>query len=211
VQPAGACDGSGSCTTPTTKTCNPYTCDSGACKTTCASDTDCAQGSVCDTTKGLCAVAGATCLDAFTVKQPNGQTQSCSPYKCLGGACQQQCTTASDCAPGYDCSGSSCVSVSDGGTGGAAGAGGASGGSAGSSGSGGSSASGTGGGSTSDAGPDGGAGKSGGGASGDDGGCGCRAAGAGGGRSLSFALVGLAIVAIRRKRRRRVDAPAFPA
>jgi len=40
------------------------------------------------------------------VKQPNGQTQSCMPYKCVGGSCQNVCSTGGDCGPGYVCNAS---------------------------------------------------------------------------------------------------------
>lgn len=149
AQPAGACDGAGLCAVPATQNCAPYTCNAQAlaCATTCASDTDCAQGAICNTSTGKCAAASATCKDTTTVQLPNGQTEACIPYRCVGGACQQQCSSGSDCAPGYDCQGNACVlheAGADSGSGGA-GTGGA------------------------DAGPA----KKNGGAS-DDGGCGCR-------------------------------------
>lgn len=186
LTPAGSCDGSGGCSVPVTKSCAPYSCADGACKSTCANDGDCAAGATCDTNKGLCAVTGATCIDSFTVKQPNGQTQSCSPYKCVGGACQQQCVNGNDCAAGYDCVASSCV-PKDGG------AGGSGGGSAGSAGAGGS---------TSDAGPDAGGSKSGS-DSPDEGGCGCRLAGATPARVNSAWLAAFCAVALGFRRRRR--------
>lgn len=85
--------------------CNPYGCESttGVCAQTCASDTNCAQGSVCDTTTGLCAPMSTRCLDASTVIAANRQTQSCSPYKCLGGVCNSHCDALYDCAPGFSC------------------------------------------------------------------------------------------------------------
>jgi MYXO-CTERM domain-containing protein len=185
LTPPGTCDSSGGCSVGVPKSCAPYACSDGACKSTCASDGDCAAGAICDTNKGLCAVSGATCTDAFTVKLPNGQTQSCSPYKCVGGACQQQCVDGNDCAAGYDCVASSCV-PKDGG------AGGSGGGSAGSAGSGGA---------TADAGPDAGGATSGGEGS-DEGGCGCRVAGATPVRVGPAWLSGLVVVALGLRRRR---------
>ncbi|MBK7581893.1 MAG: hypothetical protein IPI67_17000 [Myxococcales bacterium] len=198
-QPQGACDGVGLCALPSTKNCLPYACNagSGACNATCSSDTDCAQGAKCDTTQGKCAVTSATCSDPFTVLLPNGQSQSCSPYRCVGGACQQQCSSANDCATGFTCEGAVCVAADGGtdsglgrtsGSGGSATGGSATGGSAtGGSATGGSA---TGGNST------GGKKSSG---SGDDGGCGCRVQSSGSGTS-AYWLAALALAALRRRR-----------
>jgi MYXO-CTERM domain-containing protein len=126
--PAASCDGTGQCAGVTTTPCNPYACDAttGACKVACVSDTDCSQGSVCDTTSGKCATATATCADAFTVALPNGQEQSCEPYRCVAGKCQQQCSTTADCAPGFECQQPVCVPIAatDAGTDAAGGSGG---------------------------------------------------------------------------------------
>lgn len=88
--------------------CTPYDCDepAGVCRQECQYNGQCAQGSLCDTSTGLCAVASSRCEDAFTVKQPNGQAQSCMPYKCVGGSCQNVCSTGGDCGPGYACNAS---------------------------------------------------------------------------------------------------------
>ncbi len=112
------CDGQGSCVKGTSQDCGSYACDAtaNACKTTCSGDGDCATGSKCNTSTGQCAQQGTTCKDPYTVKQANGQEQSCEPYKCVAGACQQQCTTDDDCAPGNGCNASNaCVPSSDGG------------------------------------------------------------------------------------------------
>ncbi len=131
-QPAGFCDSAGACTTPATQGCLPYTCDAGTgvCKSSCSSDLDCGQSAKCDTATGKCAVTVASCKDAFTVLLPNGTTESCTPYKCVGGACQQQCSTKNDCATGYDCQSTQCVALTDAGAGGSSGSGGNGGGSA---------------------------------------------------------------------------------
>jgi len=210
LQPAGNCDGTGACALPSTKNCAPYGCDStaGSCKTTCTSTGDCSQGATCDTTTSQCTTASATCQDAYTVKLANGQSQSCSPYKCVGGACQQQCATSGDCAPGYSCSGTQCVADQDGGAG-AAGSGGTGGGGTGGSATGGSTtgggagSGGTGGGNV-DAG--GAAGTAGGGASSssdDGGGCGCRVPASRGSGTGALWLALLAISAAARRRRAR--------
>jgi len=170
------CDGTGACAAGGTTPCAPYGCDaaSGLCRKSCAGDDDCAQGGTCDTTTGKCAVATATCKDATTVALPNGQTQSCVPYKCLGGKCQQQCANPGDCAPGFDCEGTTCVATSDaaagGGSGGGAGSGGATGGKSASAGQ-----------------------------SGDQGGCGCSAPRSGSRGLAVLALLALAAAACRRR------------
>lgn len=85
--------------------CSPYGCDeaAGLCKGVCSSNADCAQGALCDTLTGLCASASSACADAYTVRMPNGQIQSCMPYKCVGGACQNVCSLPGECGPGYAC------------------------------------------------------------------------------------------------------------
>lgn len=185
VQPEGKCDGVGTCTIPNTSNCAPYTCDTAttACTTSCASDAQCAQGSTCDVTTGKCAASAATCVDSATVKLPNGQTQSCAPYKCVAGGCQQQCTADSDCVAGYQCEAPLCLPTSDAGTGGTTASGGASG----------TGATGTGGegGSKADSG-------------GDDGGCGCEIPRRGAPPASALALGLLAILAARRRRGRLV-------
>lgn len=174
---ASTCDGTGACAAGETTPCVPFACDttSGVCKKACAGDADCSQGGTCDTSTGKCAVASATCADAHTVKLPNNQTQSCSPYKCVGGKCQQQCSTSGDCAPDYECQGKSCVEVGDaaaGGSGGSAGGAGANPSSGGKSGS-----------------SDGGA----------DGGCGCSAPHSGKRGLAALLLLALGVVVRRRR------------
>ena len=182
---SSTCDGTGACAAGGTTPCTPYGCDAttGLCKQACSTDPDCAQGGSCDTSTGKCAVANAVCKDATTVRLPNGQTQSCSPYLCLGGKCQQQCTASSGCAPDYACQGSSCVMITDAATGGGGGTGGGAGASTGS---------------TSSGGKAGGAGES-----GDAGGCGCRMPPASD-RGLG-ALVALAFGIWARRRRKTTD------
>lgn len=188
---APACDGTGKCAAGSSSPCSPYGCDTGTgvCRSSCSSNADCSQGSVCDTLSGKCASATNQCKDAFTVEMPNGTTQSCSPYKCVAGKCQQQCSVPGDCAPGYECQGKVCVEVVDGG-GGSGGASGGSGGGTTTGGSAGSAAGATGGAS-------GGSASSG----GADGGCGCRtieSRSSRGGLALLLVLAGL--VASRRRR-----------
>jgi hypothetical protein len=113
-QPAGACDGTGSCATPASRNCTPYTCDSasGQCKQTCTSSADCAQGAVCDTGTSKCATATATCSDPFTAMAPDGTLTSCEPYRCKNGACATSCMVDADCAGTDTCVKGACVAAS---------------------------------------------------------------------------------------------------
>ena len=76
--PGRTCNGTGTCLTVATASCSPYVCGSGACRTTCAADTDCIAPNVCS--------AGAC------TKRPNGAT----------------CTTAGDCSSGVCAQGICC-------------------------------------------------------------------------------------------------------
>lgn len=111
AQPRGACDGTGSCATPGTKSCVPYGCEpaTGACRTSCTSDGDCAQGSSCDAVTAKSAITTAKCVDGFTLQEADGTIVVCAPYKCLAGGCQQQCLADGDCAPGHSCVGAQCL------------------------------------------------------------------------------------------------------
>jgi hypothetical protein len=129
---AGTCDSSGGCTPGTLQDCGNYSCASpaGSCKTSCTTKLDCRLGAVCDTSgnAGTCNASGAACQGAYNVKASDGTVSSCNGYRCVSGACQQQCGSNADCGTGYVCAGSSCVvGTADGGTasGGASGSGGA--------------------------------------------------------------------------------------
>ncbi len=190
VQPPSHCDGTGQCAAPSLTDCGDYGCDTatGACKTTCTTNADCKGGAVCDASSSTCSSEGATCADEYTVKAPNGSLSSCNGYKCVAGACQQQCATQTDCAPGYDCQGTQCVKAQDAGTGG-----GGSGGSSGSGATAGAS------GSSADAGPKPKA------AAEDDSGCGCRTAGSSrkdGPFWLGLMALGVGLVVRRRSQKR---------
>ena len=91
--------------------CAPFRCDDEGktCATSCTSYADCSEGAQCNTATGRCSAASPTCSDDFTLRNPDGTTQSCSPYRCLGGACQQQCESNNDCAEDYSCAGGVCV------------------------------------------------------------------------------------------------------
>ncbi len=95
---AVTCDGSGACAMPTTTDCAPYNCAAGACNTTCASNSDCSTGNVCNsgvcgTTKG----AGAACAT-----DNECGTGFCTDGVCCQSACAGTCMVCGAggvCAP----------------------------------------------------------------------------------------------------------------
>jgi hypothetical protein len=81
--PTSKCDGKGTCATAAVQACTPYICGAtGACKTTCASDTDCVAPNVC--TAGTCGLL------------PNGHACATGP-SCGSGFCAQNVCCASAC------------------------------------------------------------------------------------------------------------------
>gem|GEM_PF-2770427 len=113
LAPARSCDGAGICALEAARSCFPYGCSEAdaACHTECDSDEDCASGSVCQDTTGQCVQEGDVCLDVVTVLRPSGDEADCSPYVCLAGACRDSCSTANDCAQGYECDGARCQAL----------------------------------------------------------------------------------------------------
>src|SRR6266540_1700891 len=81
LTPARTCNGTGTCQTVTTSSCAPYACGASACKTTCATPSDCASPSVCNGTTCGKAQNGATCSVAG----------DCASNFCAQGVC---CATA---------------------------------------------------------------------------------------------------------------------
>jgi hypothetical protein len=114
---SATCDGAGHCTAPTTTSCNAYACDATSCKTSCATDTDCAASYVCSVGKCVPQIV-ATCSADGTQSTPvgdGGTTQSCTPYKCTSaGTCGTSCVTSGDCLSGFACETSSQHCVADG-------------------------------------------------------------------------------------------------
>jgi hypothetical protein len=106
VDVISVCDGAG-CTQLASYACVPYTCAKNGveCTSHCTSNADCGQGAECNTARGECASYFGTCEDARTVKSPAGSLSSCAPYRCVAGACQQQCSVdiPGDCAAGWSC------------------------------------------------------------------------------------------------------------
>jgi hypothetical protein len=85
--------------------CAPLGCDAKKtwCSPYCASDADCSAGSSCNTSNGKCAMMPNQCADPFTIVMGSGQLAPCSPYRCKGGMCQQQCQTDADCSVDFKC------------------------------------------------------------------------------------------------------------
>ncbi|MGZ3448248.1 MAG: Kelch repeat-containing protein [Polyangiales bacterium] len=103
-QPAAACDGSGACKAPAAMACGNYACaaDSG-CKSTCATEADCATGFACVGTS--CVPRSAKCDDGLnSTDTSTGKVTNCAPYKCASdGTCGHACGISDDCAPGNVC------------------------------------------------------------------------------------------------------------
>ncbi len=82
----GTCDGAGTCTIPAAASCFPFTCGLNACKSTCASDADCAPPATCNA--GSCGLKpnGAVC-------QAGSECQStfCAQGVCCAKACTGTC------------------------------------------------------------------------------------------------------------------------
>ncbi len=104
-------DSSGHCTIRVSYPCFPYACNKAAktCNDKCSSDGQCAAGAKCNAAKSECVPQPSTCSDPFTIELATGQSVSCKPYMCNGGACQQQCSADTDCASGTRCANSHCV------------------------------------------------------------------------------------------------------
>jgi len=124
----GTCDGTGKCTAPAPKTCAPFVCADGACKTTCKLDTECAEGARC--TGGTCVVGipdGGPSSTPGLVKECKADSECATGHCADGVCCDQPCKNkCSSCAiPGYvgkcvaesgidlrgDCSAASCTTT----------------------------------------------------------------------------------------------------
>jgi hypothetical protein len=106
---ASTCDGTGACSAGPTSACDGFGCDGTECRTTCASDAECAVGYHCSA--GACLPDTAACDgDAVSVKL--GVRTTCAPYLCdpVTGDCRKRCSSESECASGLACdSTGSCI------------------------------------------------------------------------------------------------------
>jgi len=80
---ARSCDGMGTCRAATTSSCAPYTCGTGACKTTCTATTDCTTGNTCVAMSCGKIPIGGSC--------PSGLDTDCQSGHCVNNIC---CNTA---------------------------------------------------------------------------------------------------------------------
>lgn len=102
-----------SCDLAMTYPCAPFACDdaTGTCRDQCSTGRDCATASACNQAAGQCVYEGYTCAaDGYTVRQPSGSVVGCNGYRCIAGACQQQCQYDRDCKEdeGFRCVAHSC-------------------------------------------------------------------------------------------------------
>jgi hypothetical protein len=92
LQPTSTCNGSGSCSTPSTQTCSPYTCSGTSCRGTCADDSQCFPTThYCD---------AGVCKPKKTAGDACGREGECGLY--LG--------SMTHCTDGYCCTSGSCPS-----------------------------------------------------------------------------------------------------
>jgi hypothetical protein len=86
-----ACDGNGTCQPPEPRSCVPYTCADGSCRTTCRDDADCSPGAVC--TGGNCGkkTLGAPCADHGECGSGHCLEHVCCDLASCEGPCQS-CT-----------------------------------------------------------------------------------------------------------------------
>ena len=84
------CNGTGTCVASGSTSCVPYACAAGACKTACASDTDCAANNFCSA--GMCGPKpnGASCTSGVQC-----QSGSCVDGVCCNTACAGLCQACS--------------------------------------------------------------------------------------------------------------------
>ena len=103
-QPADTCDGNGFCIGGGSRTidCAPYTCAEGACATSCSTDGDCTNGTIC------CA---GSCVQLNTIDHCGGCGDTCAPVDaCTPAACDDGiCNEASICTPVDACTPARCL------------------------------------------------------------------------------------------------------
>jgi hypothetical protein len=100
---AATCDGNGTCSASSTKSCGNYACNGASCKTTCSSSSDCAAGVTCITVLNTCGMPLGNGLKC-------GVDADCNSGNCVGGVC---CSTTcpADSASKPSCYTGQCVAV----------------------------------------------------------------------------------------------------
>ncbi len=86
LTPASTCDGAGTCVTPPASSCFPFRCGVQMCKSTCASDADCASPNVCINSSCGLRPPGAPC-----VGPADCQSGVCAHGVCCTTACNTSC------------------------------------------------------------------------------------------------------------------------
>ncbi len=98
----------GNCNQAVNSPCFPYACGTKTCKDACATNLDCAAGTVCDPSSRQCLLPSYRCSDdSLSVVSANGTSVSCSPSRCRGGQCITFCASTLDCQGGFVCNFSS--------------------------------------------------------------------------------------------------------
>ncbi|MCA9590226.1 MAG: hypothetical protein KC657_33210 [Myxococcales bacterium] len=102
---AGACDGKGACVSQATRPCpGNYACaDATSCRTTCASDAECARGYGC--AAGACTPI-AYCDGDRTIIGADGKSKTdCAPFRCdvATNRCRTSCEDVEACADPFVC------------------------------------------------------------------------------------------------------------
>jgi len=99
---AAACDAKGSCPATIDVPCGGFACEGDACRTTCATASDCLEGRVC--VEGRCRVPTRACsTDGASTIEADGTAKSCAPFICRAGRCVTECAGSADCTSGNVC------------------------------------------------------------------------------------------------------------
>jgi hypothetical protein len=94
------CNGQGHCEVGEARSCGRLACDDEnvACRSTCESNRDCAEGLSC-WTSGECELSPRCASDHESETAPGGTPRDCRPYLCgTNGTCKTSCTSPGDCA-----------------------------------------------------------------------------------------------------------------
>lgn len=115
MRAASTCDGAGRCRRGSLSPCGAYACspETNECLTSCTTNADCRLGAVCNSSDGTgaCSDQGTRCDGGYDVVAVDGTVSSCRGYRCVAGACQQQCGDDVDCAPSHTCIETACLAT----------------------------------------------------------------------------------------------------
>jgi hypothetical protein len=109
IATAQLCDGAGACKA-STERCEPFTCETDTCRSSCLLDEHCTTGFRCDEAAGRCTPATGRCVDDdAAVESSDGVKTPCAPYRCAAGQCRDACSASVDCAAGHVCNDAKCI------------------------------------------------------------------------------------------------------